>query len=70
MGLIMAHVYNGTAYRHGAIHPACRPCFDGIAKRWANDKMLALRLDEVTNPYAEPHPQYEPNECFYCKREN
>ena len=68
MELILAHVYNAMAGRHGGIHPVCRPCFDGIAKRWANDEMLALRLDRVTNPYAEVHPQYEPDECFYCER--
>ena len=68
MDLILAHVYNGMAGRHGAIHPVCRPCFDETSKSWAEDKMLALRLDEVTNPYAEVHPQYAPDECFYCER--
>ena len=68
MKLILAHVWNGMAQGHGAIHPTCRPCFEATAKRWRNDKTLALRLHEVTDPDAEPHAQYLPDECFYCKR--
>ena len=68
MDLILAHVYNGMAGRHGTIHPTCRTCFNATAKRWAKDKTLALRLDEVTAPESEPHSQYVPDECFYCHK--
>ena len=68
MDLILAHIYNGMAGRHGAIHPVCRSCFDETAKSWAEDKMLALRLDEVAYPDSEPHEDYVPDECFYCHR--
>ena len=68
MDLILAHVYNGMAGRHGTIHPTCRACFNATAKRWAKDKTLAFRLDEVTDPESEPHSQYVPYECFYCHR--
>ena len=65
--LILAHVWNGMVQKHGAMHPTCRPCFEATAKRWDNDKTY-FRLDEVTAPEAEPHPDYIPNECFYCER--
>ena len=67
MDLILAHVWNGMAGRHGTIHPTCRPCFNVTAKRWRNDETYFL-LDEVTDPESEPHSDYVPDECFYCHR--
>ena len=66
MQLILAQVYNGRAGRYGAIHPTCRPCFDSTAQRWDKDKVLRIRLDEVTDPEAKPSREYMWNECFYC----
>ena len=68
MKLILAQVYNRMTKRHGAIHPSCRPCFDGTGRRWAKDKTLALRLDEVIEPDAKPHVQYNPFLCVYCSK--
>ena len=66
MDLILAHVWNRMAGKHGVIFPTCLPCFDATGRRWARDETLALRLDEVTDPEAKPHLDYSPNECFYC----
>ena len=66
MELILAHVWNVTSGGHGTIHPSCRSCFEGTAKRWEADPVLELRLDEVVDADAEVHPQYRSDECFYC----
>ena len=66
LDLILAHVWNELAGRHGTIHPTCRTCFDATAKSWLNDKTLAFRLDEVTEPESKPSSQYMADECFYC----
>ena len=66
MDLILAHVFNRMSGRHGVVYPTCRPCFDTTGRRWA--ETLTLRLDKVIAPEAEPHPGYNPHECFFCHR--